>query len=62
MFYFQYPVHKGDLTKVLNDVPEYKDLDHKIVEVETYDERALVIVTGHADVNENEHPYLQVNV
>ena len=40
---------------------KYKDRDHKIVEFETHGERALVIVTRHADVNENEHPYLQVH-
>ena len=51
MLYFQYPGHKGDLTKILNDIPEYEDHDHKVVEVETHGERALAMVAGHAVVN-----------
>ena len=61
IFSFQYPGHKGDFTKILNDVLEYEDRDHKVVEVETYGERALAMVAGHAVVNEKEDPYLQVN-
>ena len=60
MFYFQYPGHKGDLTKILNDIPEYEDHDHKVVEVERHGERALAMVAGHAVVNEIEDPYLHI--
>ena len=44
----------------MNDIPEYEDRDHRVVKIETYGERALAILTGHGDVKEKEHPYVEV--
>ena len=43
MIFFQYPGHKGDLTQMMNDIPEYEDRDHRVVKIETYGERAYSV-------------------
>ena len=50
--------------QTLRDVPpsDCKIRSFKVVEVETYGDRAVAVVLGHTKVNEKEHPYLDVNI
>ena len=47
---------------MLSDIPSFrcKVQSFEVVEVETYGDRALAVVLGHADVNGKGHPHLEV--
>ena len=50
------------LSDIMSDMPgsTCKVRSHNIVKVETYSERAIALIKGHGDVNEKEHPYVEV--